>query len=632
MAAICGIVNLRDEDIISKTDLNSMLQSLAHHGIAVVHQKLSNNVGLGQLSFSDSPKDKFLLDNHCDLHIVADSHIHNRPDLFLKLNIAPTEQSKYTDSLLILTAYQKWGEGCSEHLLGDFAFAIWDEKEKRFFCSRDQMGCRPFYFYKDSNRFIFASEPATITTVRRVEKKLNRNKLTTLVLPSARSRFWGESWFENIYPLPAGTNLMIDSKGFRQNKYWQPKYVDKLPYKTDEETLEAFQALMFEAVTARLNDEFPVTALLSGGLDSSAIVAVAACVLGKQNKELVTFSAVLPNENDDSLTDERYFINQFRDWQNVSINYITAPDKGPFSDLEKLVALKNTPDLSSRHYLMTSFADAAQEHNSRMILFGGGGELGATYHCEEFYLESFLNFNWITLWRELKQRKQIDGHPLWKIFRSHILKPLAPSFLLPKTKKDNLYTQHNPLQKDFAQSLIDQLPDSSKQSKHQNSFNHRRNQHRFQLNAHNKSHGLGSTINGQVGLSFPLMDIRLLEFCLAAPVNLKVRNGYKRYLVRGGLDKILPPKIQWRNSKDAFSPDYLRRYKAQQKQAQDFLSDIKLNDPVRSIVDVEKIKELAALRVEDNELNTMKEITARDLVPQGVYLIHFLRQFSEFQI
>ena len=126
--------------------------------------------------------------------------------------------------------------------------------------------------------------------------------------------------------------------------------------------------------------------------------------------------------------------------------------------------------------------------------------------------------------------------------------------------------------------------------------------------------------------SQPLRDKRVFEFCVAAPGNLKVRNGYPRYLVRGALDGILPKKIQWRTSKHPFSPDYYFRYNAQLGKARDFVSAIGSSDPVRSIVDVERLGQLlqpAAPMAGSPE--------ARDIVPQSIYLICFLRQFAEYR-
>jgi asparagine synthase (glutamine-hydrolysing) len=130
---------------------------------------------------------------------------------------------------------------------------------------------------------------------------------------------------------------------------------------------------------------------------------------------------------------------------------------------------------------------------------------------------------------------------------------------------------------------------------------------------------------------FPFLDKRVLEFCLAVPSNLKVRNGYKRYLIRAGLDGVLPPAIQWRTSKLAFSPDYQIRYNAQREQVHSFLESISATDPVREVVDVERIKSLSATDMANARAATFDDVAAMHVVPLGIYTIAFLRQFSEFR-
>jgi hypothetical protein len=124
---------------------------------------------------------------------------------------------------------------------------------------------------------------------------------------------------------------------------------------------------------------------------------------------------------------------------------------------------------------------------------------------------------------------------------------------------------------------------------------------------------------------FPLLDKRLLEFCLSMPASMDVHEGYPRYPVRAALDGILPPRIQWRTTKMPFSPDYYARYNAQIGIAREFVAAIGPNDPVRTIIDVEKLRTL--LMPVDAVAGT---VAARDQVPLTLYVISFLRQFPEF--
>jgi asparagine synthase (glutamine-hydrolysing) len=638
MTAICGLVSL-DAAEISRHDLELMYQALAHHGpgrVQVLHAGLET-----ETASNSFPKPQLSLLNHHTsrngLAIVANARLDNRADLFDKLEIAVRAKSEYADGDLILAAYEKWGDRCAELLLGDFAFAIWDGRRRRLVCSRDHMGLCPLFYYADARRFIFASEPKAIVALPTVAQQVNRDKLATLTFPAARSYFWDQSWFDGVFVLPAATTLTLDQSGIRKHKYWEPQTPNILPHRSEPEILESFHDLMFEVVTARLRGNGPVAALLSGGLDSSAIVGVAARVLEASNQELHALAAVAPNAPEPRLTDERYFIDQFRDWPNIRIKYVTAPGRGPFDDLENLVWNSDAPNITSRHYLYSAFAESSQEFGARTILDGSGGELGPTFHGEGYYAELLLGLRWPTLIREMHLRKKVSGDQLWRIFRSEVTYPLLPTTLLdrlrPRPREDLDFERQQPLQLRFAETQLGHILPQVKVSSRSAVRvlpNHVRVQRQRLCTVQQKSLSPGFVGQSQVDLRYPFMDKRLLEFCLAVPGSLKVRNGYKRYLIRAGLDKLLPSEIKCRLDKQPFSPDYLRRYNAQRRQVQELLEDIRPNDPVREIVDVEKIKALAALPVADNERGTFAESVALTAVPIGVYLICFLRRFSEF--
>ena len=632
MTAICGIVSLEGA-VVSAEDLRLMVAALAHHGTSGQQIQYAEFVSLGLQTITASAKSR--LGNTNSLLITADVRLDNRTDLINELGFAGGGPSDITDADLILSAYEKWEERCPERLLGDFAFAIWDSRKRRLFCARDHMGLRPLFYYHDDRRFIFGSEPKAIVALSGVPRKVNRNRIAALAHPEVRSRFYEESWFEEIKVLQAATSLTVEQARIRKTKFWEPQLSLRLPYRTDAEVLEAFRSLMFEVVSARLCNDQPAAALLSGGLDSSAVVSVAARALERQNKELHVLSAVLADASDPVLTDEREFIDQFRPWPNVTISYVTAPGRGPFDNLEQLVWNFDSPLITSRHYLYSAFAHTAKALGAWSILDGAGGELGPSYYGDFYEAELFWRFRWVPLWREMRARKRSTGTSMLRGLHASAFHPvIAPAMrrLRSREERPSDFSLGQILQPQFVRNQLDSIsPWLNEQRKRESGWpNHRRIQYRQQLSVQQKATGI-FPIGGQTALLYPFLDKRMLEFCLAAPGHLKLRNGYRRYLIRAGLDKILPPRIQWRTSKVPFSPDYLRRYNAQRQQAQSILADIGPNDPVRMVVNVERLKELANLPVAEDEYDTLAEFAARDAVPMGIHLILFLRRFDEYR-
>jgi asparagine synthase (glutamine-hydrolysing) len=637
MSAVCGIVSLIREPV-SRQDVESMLSALSHHGRDGIGRWVSAGVGFGHQMMHTTPES--LLENlplyipQSDLAITADIRLVNRDYLFQNLNIPSTEQRTCTDSQLTLRAYEKWGEDCPEHLLGDFAFAIWDGRNRKLFCCRDHMGTRSLMYFFDGKKFIFATEAKGILAVAGVPRRPNNMRLAAV-----RSRGFAlvdnnASFYESLSFLPSAFCLTVQNGSIRKRRYWQPDISAGLPYKKDDEILDAFRELMFQVVGPRVRSPFPVASLLSGGLDSSSIVSVAAKHLEREGKRLTTISSVAAERPGQNIVDEKYYIDQFKTWHNIDMQYITVPDRGPFDNVEKAIWASETPQLTSRHYLYTAFSEAVRDLGGRVLLDGIFGEAGPTFHGNGFYSELFLRLQWIKLYREIKLRKEPDKGR----FRSELIRGFVPRHfvdLLRGRLPVEEWLEINPLKPEFvdkhlgkhlhhilaAQTRIDKnYPDM------------KRNHYKQLVELNAKSRNLtGFPGHHNVEFTYPFADKRMLEFCLAVPNDLKVRDGYKRYLVRAGLDKILPPEIQWRPTKLPFSPDYQPRYNAQRVWAHNFFLEIKQKDPVREVVDVERLHRLSAHDMKNAKVSSPADHAALQTVPLGVYIVVFLRQFSDFK-
>jgi len=634
MTTFCGVFSLDGSDCGS--DLRTMLALYADDDPANIRATWSSeDIALGQITVPNTPESfKEILplpDADNKVIVIGDIRLDNRAGLCKQLRISATAADNCGDAFLVVLAYKKWGESLAQHLIGDFAFVIWNDDQKKLLCCTDHLGSRNIHYFFNGKKFIFACTPNPILLLSEVPKTFNLNKLSAFVFPHTKHLFWTESWFNEIFPVPSATVMTVTRDGIRNQKYWEPDPTNELHFNSEAEFEEAFQEVLFRSVGNRMRSSFPVTALLSGGLDSSAVVSVAAKILESQNRQLEVFSAVLPDGSDPSLTDERYYIDQFKSFPNVKINYVTAPDKGFFSDLEKLQTSIFFPNMISRHYLYGAFAEGVRKIGSRVLLDGGGGEMGVSFYGSGVYAELFKKLRWQTLLHELKCQKNLTGEPLLYNIYGDVVRPLISLKLLRKaTGASYLSRKREHCLQTGIEEKLKTLWEPRKQELNsltpEVSSSHRANLANQIRRVQTKGHGKPDF--GTVEPRFPLLDKDVLEFCLAAPLKFKIRNGYKRYTVRAGLNGILPPEIQWRTSKGAFSPDYRVRYEAQLPEVRSFLNSISPGDPVRQIVDIEKLKAWTNPVIRPGEL---PENIIRDVVPEGIYLIHFLRRFPEYR-
>jgi len=548
------------------------------------------------------------------LTIASDVRLHNRAGLLVSLGFAES-LGELSDDDLVLAAYDKWGAQCGHFLLGEFSFAIWDERSQSLFCCRDHMGFRPILYWNSGLRFVFASDPRQILSFPGVPRLLNRRLFARLAMAGAYESEDDDTFHAGICSLPAGSALTFTSAGLHVHRYWQPEIRSDLVPRDPEEVFESLRTLLIDAVECRLSDDSPSAVELSGGLDSSGVAAVAARCLERQGKSLLALAAVVPEEHLADYPDERSFIQEFSSWPNILIQFVSGQGRGPFDIIGEPGRLEVSPLRASTTYLNESLRDAASANGAQSLLTGTLGELGPTCYADTYFVELAVKLRWPTLWKELSELRKAEGvRPVRHLagrFRD-LVRPNGGfrkngALLLNPKLRAQIRSPDVPI---YA------WPDQRRQQL--------ADVRRF-LAAH--ATWQGHTRDGGIRRSHPWLDKRVIEFCLAVPPELKIQYGYRRYLIRRALDGILPKQIQWRTTKTAFSPDYYTRYNRQLGMARDYVSAIRPQDPVREILDIDRLSGLL-VPVDPGGSDSI----SLHVVPANIYAICFLRQFDEFRL
>jgi asparagine synthase (glutamine-hydrolysing) len=476
------------------------------------------------------------------------------------------------------------------------------------------MGFRPFFYFLDRNRILFSGDIRQILSSARVSRQLNVEKLSTLTVAGALKLLPDESFHAGIMVLNPGSWMIVSESGVRKHTYWRPEIREHLVPGNEDELYLTLGHLLKEAVEARVSQSHRAVALLSGGLDSSSVVSLAARALSQRGQTLTALAAVVSDELRSQTADEREFIDQFRGTKGIDIRYITAHDRGPFDCIEDPRFFETGFLRSSRTYLYDAFESAAIASGSDIMLEGDGGEYGATNWGAPYYAELAFRGQWLSLLRLMQSVRCTEG--------GSPVRDLAGQCLSLAGSRRH-FRPLVLLREDFMKSVRQRPLRATRSVRWPN----QRKQQTVELRGWLARSSLRLSVPEKPELrrSFPLFDKRVMEFCLAVPGKYKVRNGYRRYLIRRALDGILPPRIQWRTTKAPFSPDYFIRYNKQLGKVREFVRSIERRDPVRTIVDVDTLTTLVERPPVANG-----DRSALTLVPTTVYLICFLRQFSEF--
>lgn len=269
MCGICGI-NWRAPDLVA-----AMTREMTHRGPDQEGFFSDDQVSLGhrRLSIIDlSEQGRQPLQNEDgSVHLVHKGEIYNFRELRSRLEARGHRFSSQTDSEVILHAYEEYGTGCLEKLRGMFAFAIWDAAKQVLFLARDRIGIKPLYYHYSGNRLTFASEIKSILKNPAVPRELNRQALFDYLgfefVPAP------ETMFSGIHKLPAGHFLLFQEGNLTVESYWDLRFTPQteLSYSA---AAERQMELLDDAVRSHLVSDVPLGVFLSGGLDSSALVAM----------------------------------------------------------------------------------------------------------------------------------------------------------------------------------------------------------------------------------------------------------------------------------------------------------------------------------------------------------------------
>ena len=306
MCGICGQLRF-DGDTPSSESLDNMMNKLARRGPDSNGKWLEGKIGFGhqRLSIIDLSRSgsQPMIDNLLKLTLVFNGTIYNYKELRSRLISKGYSFFSSSDTEVIIKAYHYWGEDCVNHLDGMFAFAIWDKPSKKLFIARDRMGIKPLYYNLTNKAFTFASNSQALLT-QDLDKSVNPIALQQQlslhgVVPAPNTIING------IKKLKPGTYIVLSEKGdIKEQTYWHPSATRPEGNVSEEDYIARTHELLTAAVTKRMAaSDVPIGVLLSGGLDSSLIVAL---LKEAGHRNIRTFSIGFEDIDDESGSEFEY--------------------------------------------------------------------------------------------------------------------------------------------------------------------------------------------------------------------------------------------------------------------------------------------------------------------------------------
>jgi len=570
---MCGIAGFLSElgEAEKRTRAIGMTAALNHrgpdgHGI---HVEPGVALGHARLSIIDLAGGHQPMSNDDDsVTITFNGEIFNYIELRDELEARGQRFRTRSDTEVILRLYEIHGEGCVDHLNGDFAFGIWDRRQQKLMLARDRMGVRPVFYSQQRDGFYFASEVKALLAVPGIAAELDPmalDQIFTLWFPLAP-----RTPFKDVFELPPGHLLVADRQGVRSRAYWRLDYPEMgdrgaLDQRASADIAETLAELLIDATRIRLRSDVPVGAYLSGGLDSSIITAVVNRIAPAH---LRTFSVGFEDDEFDETAFQQQMVRALQtDHEGTSVTRAMIGEMFP-----DVVRHTERPILRAAPAPLFALSKLVHERDYKVVLTGEGAD------------EVFAGYD---IFKEAKLRRFCARQPGSQI-RPLLFKRLYPYlpglqnqsqayleafFKVDLGADDPLYSHlprfrtasgakvffSNDLKADLQgydalEELRDSLPEEFGRWHPLSQAQYLEAAHLlpgYILSSQGDRMAMAHSVEGR----FPFLDHRLVEFAATIPPEQKILGLREKHILRQAMSDLLPPEIGNRPKQPYRAPD-----------------------------------------------------------------------------
>jgi asparagine synthase (glutamine-hydrolysing) len=576
MSGIAGILRF-DGAPVEPGLIEKMTSAMAYRGPDGIHHWVKGSVALGHCMLRTTPESleehQPLTNGDQTLVLVMDGRLDNRDELLKAFRAHDVLLRGQSDADYLLAAYRLWGEDCPTHLLGDFAFAVWDVRRQRLFCARDHFGVKPYYYFRDDKLFAFASEEEVFFGLPGVTGRPNEDRIAYFLVPAFEAFDFNVSWLQDILKLPPGNALTVQADGRQATStYWQLQPMDELRLGSDGEYREAFRSVFTQAVRCRMRTPTDPALMLSGGMDSASVAAVAREIAQEQpGQALHTFSVV---------SDEPAMCEETRNILAIVRGHEEQAHLASVGGLDGMVSDQDLMDAcwSRAHPVDNSIIlpavmyKLAGRAGFRVMFDGIDGDL-ATYTPLHYQASLLRSGAWGEAWREAHLARvnntyqkhlslpEIVARSVWNAYAPYWMSGLRSR--LKRPARNGGFGASN-IHPDFARRI--RLAERLEEKQSGALALGRQTDQETHIHALTQP-GITRGVEGydrvaaRYGIEprHPWADKRLVEFHLRLPMGQKARQGWTKYLVRSAIASALDPEVCWHSGKGHLGWQLTRR-------------------------------------------------------------------------
>ena len=562
MSGIAGIIDF-DGAFIDPGRVEAMTAAMAHRGIDGIRHWRHGSVAIGHCllcTTEESLEERQPLATEDEgLVLVMDGRLDNWEELRTELSGRGTVLRDRSDAELVLRAYQTWGRACLAHLDGDFALAIWDAPRQLVFCARDRMGRKPFNYYWDGKRLTFASELHAVLAMPWVPHQLNEGMLAEYLALEWYS--CDETPWTGIRRLAPAHWMEIGRAGRQAGEYWQPELQTPVVYRNDDDYAEHYRHLLADAVRRTSRTHRPLACEVSGGLDSSAVFAVAADLAQRQALPAPSLSGFTLRFDDDSEANELDYARAVGAYVGVPVHEID-PTSQPLSWYREWARTYREFPGYPNGVMAWGIRKAASDQGGRALLVGAGGDEWLT-GSRAYYSEELASGEWRHLYRSLSMDLRECGATnagQWLVRSGAVVLLPAPILMMLRTRRQRKRERAAPNDDWLTprlSAIVRQRATASGRPSRTVAFP-RAGQAAmyatlhgaYDILAQESEERLAASLG--VELRLPLATPAMVQFAFSTPERLRLQGRTIKALHRRAMQGLLPVRVLQRTSKADF--------------------------------------------------------------------------------
>lgn len=603
MSAIAGLLAFGGR-VVVRRDLERTANALSQYGPDRSQIVTTDTVGFVHTLMRMAPEDVFdsqPWQGETGSLITADIRLDNRDDLLARIGIRQTNALTWPDSRILLSAWEALGDDVWPMLRGAFAAAIWDRRHRKLTLARDHLGIKNLMWHQSARFFAFATMPKGLFAIDGVPRELSEEKFSDFLVLNHADH--ASTIYKNVWRLPPAHIMSVTADGLRsQRSYWSTDDIKAIRFGCDQDYADGLRDCLDRSVRRQMRSASAIGVLLSGGLDSSAVSALAARALNESGERLAAFTGV-PRRGFDGLVppghyaDETHYVQTIQEKvPNIDVNFVHNDACDDFGELGRFFDALEGPVRNPMNLGWSLAAlRLARAQGRRVLLSGLFGNHTISWNGWSQAVTHLLRGKLLTAYQQWKLYYRRTPYSRWMSLRKLFIEPMATEWAADWMHDWSRRSMKRPWQRHSAinSSFAAEMGVDSRANLGGHDFLYRmrpndRAQGLTQVDYIGDWFAAEQAVTG-VEVRDPTADIDVVSYCLGIPPQQFLVEGTDRSLVRRAMWGLLPDVVLTKHTSGIQAADWYEKLTKQHAALTAQVVEISQSPLVRRIIDVPRL-------------------------------------------